>query len=48
MMKGRIINAQRSTRFYSGLCAGGSIAGLGVNTYEVFQLKASGFGIYWS
>jgi uncharacterized protein len=48
MMKWRIFNAQRSTRFYCVLCAGGFTVGLGVNAYEVFQLKASGFEMYWS
>jgi uncharacterized protein len=48
MMKWQIFNAQRSTRFYSVLCAGGFAVGLGVNAYEIFQLKACGFEMYWS
>ncbi|MFT4671137.1 MAG: hypothetical protein ACI945_000470, partial [Pseudohongiellaceae bacterium] len=30
------------------LCASGFAVGLGVNAYEIFQLKASGFEMYWS
>lgn len=48
MMKWRIFNAERSTQFYSALCAVGFSIGLIVNAYEVYQLKASGFEMYWS
>jgi uncharacterized protein len=48
LMKWRIFNAELSVRFYGMLCGVGLAVGIAVNLYEVVQLKASDFEIYWS
>lgn len=48
LMKWRVFNAERSFRFYGWLCGIGFAVGIAVNLYEVVQLKASGFEVYWS
>jgi uncharacterized protein len=48
MMKWQVFNAEFSFRFYGLLCGVGLAVGIAVNLYEVVQLKASDFEIYWS